>query len=56
MNDIAKCNGGECPIKDKCKRYTIENKGFFRGWLDNTPFTVWNNHVKCDFFIKNDKI
>lgn len=46
MTDISKCNGFECPIRDKCYRYT-------------GPSGIWqsyNNYVYdngCDDFIDN---
>lgn len=43
MPDISKCNGKDCPIKEKCFRYT-SNASMWQAWH---PFKYDNG---CDAF------
>ncbi|WP_338761800.1 hypothetical protein WAF17_16295 [Bernardetia sp. ABR2-2B] len=61
MNDIAKCAGVACEIKDSCKRFTTsisENEGYQD--IDSKYWTVPNNKVSvvekredCHLFYPN---
>ncbi|WP_338813180.1 hypothetical protein V9L05_17790 [Bernardetia sp. Wsw4-3y2] len=65
MNDIAKCAGLDCAIKETCKRFTIsvgENEGYFdvedsAYWVypDNKVSVVEKNR-DCDFFYPNPPV
>jgi hypothetical protein len=52
MVDITKCRGGNCPIKEKCYRFTAK-AGFRQSYFFNPPFEIigkFDNHVKCEYF------
>jgi hypothetical protein len=34
MTDITKCTGQNCPIKDKCYRYTAKESEYSQSWAD----------------------
>lgn len=46
MADITMCNGGDCPVKDKCYRFTAKPSEFRQSYFLNTPF----KDDKCDMF------
>ena len=49
MSDISKCNGVNCPIKDKCYRYTAPD-GYWQSWgafvYDDGCDDFWQNELK----------
>lgn len=45
MPDISKCNGKDCPIKEKCFRYTSKSS-MYQTYSD---FEYKNG---CDYFMK----
>ena len=47
MNYIAKCTGTNCPIKEKCYRYVIQ-EDTNQTWLPNVPYDT--NKNKCPKF------
>jgi hypothetical protein len=49
MPDISKCNGNNCPIKEKCHRYTITSS--FRQYWTNFEFN--NVTQSCVGFWEN---
>lgn len=51
MADITKCNGGQCPIKEKCYRYTAQADDY-QSWFFSPPFEVdmENKTFKCDMY------
>lgn len=50
MSDITKCPGGDCPIKDKCYRFTASTDEFGQSYFKDPPFTIKNSHLICDMF------
>lgn len=48
MADISKCYGGECPLKEKCYRFTAPENEQWQAFFVFVPF---NNELKeCDMF------
>jgi hypothetical protein len=45
MADISKCKGTDCPIKEKCRRYTAPS-GIRQSWFAEVPL----KDGKCDFY------
>ena len=45
MADITKCEGGSCPYKEKCLRYTARD-GSFQSYFTEIPI----KDGKCDWF------
>lgn len=48
MVDITKCTGENCPLKDKCYRYTIP----LGEWQSYTNFQYNHDKKDCEFFIE----
>ena len=46
MNDITRCKGLFCPVKEECYRYTIGPYQEGESHFSNPPF----KNSKCDFF------
>lgn len=46
MNDITRCKGLFCPVKDDCIRYNIGPIEDGEPYFSKPPF----NNSKCDFF------
>lgn len=34
MTDISKCDGEDCPLKDKCYRYTAPSDDLYQSWVE----------------------
>ena len=45
MSDITKCNGRNCPVKQKCKRYTAK-ESFLQSYFSESPI----KDGKCDMY------
>ena len=56
--DITKCNGQNCPIKEKCYRFTSESKSIYQSHFIEIPgkFEIVDGQYgrkilwKCDMF------
>ena len=49
MPDIAKCNGTDCPVKEKCFRFTSEpdeHQSYFVG----APGEMKDGKFTCDYY------
>lgn len=49
--DGTKCQGGDCPIKEACYRYTAPVSDFRQSWFCEYPF----KDGECDMFWNNEK-
>ena len=47
MADITKCSGHECPIKEKCHRFTAES-GVWQSYFTNVPGKIEEGKFTCD--------
>lgn len=45
MPDITKCKGNNCPLKDKCYRFT-STSSYYQSYFVGIPY----ENGKCDFF------
>ena len=57
MGDICKCEGKDCPLKDKCFRFQKRSNSY-ETYFTSIPFDV--KKKSCKFFVerqrfKNDK-
>jgi len=57
MADISMCSGKDCPLKDKCYRYTAPQSEY-QSWFTNPP--IKEEDKTCEYFwdnkeYKNDK-
>ena len=46
--DITKCNGLNCPLKEKCYRFTAP-KGERQSWI-KAPFKIDKGKFDCEMF------
>ena len=55
MPDISKCFGNDCPLKEKCFRYTCKPDELWQSYND---FKSYLNEDKtdCEQFISNDRL
>ena len=38
MADITKCEGKDCPLKEKCYRFTTKDNEFRQSYFTETPY------------------
>ena len=55
MPDITMCKDIDCPIKDKCYRFTATPSEFRQSYFIDSPI---NKNGECEYFvnIKKDKL
>jgi hypothetical protein len=46
MADITMCKGGECPFKEKCKRFTATANEYYQAYFIDVPY----DNYKCDMY------
>lgn len=46
MPDITKCEGTDCPVKEKCYRFTARDSEFRQSYFATPPY----KDGKCDHF------
>ena len=46
--DIQKCDGKDCIVKEKCKRFTATKS--IPDWFIAAPFTIDKGLFKCEMF------
>lgn len=52
MIEITKCDGANCPLKEKCFRYTAKN-AYWYYYFTNAPYDKEKNN--CDYYLDNEK-
>lgn len=50
MADICMCSGGDCPMKDKCYRYTAPKSEYWQSMFTTPPI---NEMGECEYFWDN---
>lgn len=50
MSDITKCHGFECPVKEKCKRFTDTPEKYWQAYFLDPPYYINDNVFKCDMY------
>lgn len=58
MADITMCNVTDCPVKEKCHRFTADANPYRQSWFTEPPFEIYDNgggiKMKCDMFWGED--
>ena len=49
--DITKCNSTTCPLRDSCKRYTIESTEY-QSWFQAAPY----KDGSCEYYLPNKSL
>lgn len=55
MADITKCSGDDCPLKDKCYRYTAVADEFWQAFFVKPPGQYIENQFVCKEFWGNEE-
>lgn len=50
MPDIAKCAGTDCPVKEKCFRFTAKPSEFRQSYFSNAPGKLEGNKFTCTYY------
>lgn len=50
MADITMCEGKDCPLKEKCRRFTDTPTPKRQSWFTISPWKENNGVIKCEFF------
>ena len=53
MSDITKCYGIDCPVRDKCWRYTASAERY-QSYFTENPSDVINDRFTCDVYWGED--
>ena len=48
MADICKCEGIDCPLKEKCYRFVALSSEFHQSYFAEVPYNKEDN--KCEYF------
>jgi len=48
---LQKCYGGECPVKDKCLRFTKKSHEYMQPYFKAEPFVIEYGYFMCQHFI-----
>ena len=55
MPDIAMCEGGMCPIKETCYRFTADPSDY-QSYFGNPPFKEVDGSPECEYHWKSEKL
>lgn len=47
MADISKCEGTNCPLKEKCYRYTVKDDEYWQSYFTKIPYDIESG--ECDY-------
>jgi hypothetical protein len=50
MSDMTMCHGFDCPVKEKCKRFTSKPSELWQAYFLNPPYTITDNVFECNMF------
>jgi hypothetical protein len=50
MTDISKCEGIDCPIRDKCRRFTAKPNEYWQSYIVQNELMGDYKNGKCDEF------
>lgn len=53
MPDITMCMGSECPLKEKCYRFTATPLPDYQSWFVSVNYNPETS--KCSFFMTNER-
>ena len=54
MPDISKCDGKNCPLKEKCYRFTATSDKYGQSYFSEPPFTIVEEKFNCNYFWNNE--
>ena len=56
MPDISMCEGGMCPIKETCYRFTADPSEYMQSYFGNPPFKEVDGSSECEYYWKREKL
>ena len=48
--DISKCSGEDCPIKEKCYRFTAPTSEFMQSYFFKPPLEIKDGAFTCEMY------
>ena len=48
--DISKCSGEDCPIKEKCYRFTAPTSEFMQSYFFKPPLEIKDGVFTCEMY------
>ena len=49
MSDITKCRGKDCPVRETCHRFTVQ-EGYWQSWFMDSPSKVVDGRFICNSY------
>jgi len=53
--DLDMCEGLNCPLKNRCYRYTAPKDYKYQSYMIGSPFRKEKGKIVCDLFIKDKR-
>ena len=50
MSDITMCPSTDCPVKDKCHRFTANKNELWQSYFLDVPGKIENDKFTCDMY------
>lgn len=50
MADISKCSGEDCPVKEKCYRFTATASEFMQSYFFEPPLKIKDGVFTCEMY------
>jgi hypothetical protein len=50
MSDMTMCHGFDCPVKEKCKRFSSIPNEHWQAYFLNPPYTITDKVFECNMF------
>jgi hypothetical protein len=50
MSDITKCHGLDCPVKEKCKRFTARSNDNWQAYFLEPQYDKTDTSFTCDMY------
>jgi hypothetical protein len=50
MSDITMCPGTDCPVKEKCYRFTANTSEFMQSYFFTPPFEIKDGVFTCEMY------
>jgi hypothetical protein len=55
MASIEMCDGTNCPVKDKCYRFTAPKSYKYQDFMIEVPFRKEKGKTVCDLFVRDKR-
>jgi hypothetical protein len=48
--DIRMCRGTNCPVREKCYRFTAPPSEYWQSFFSEVPIRIEDGKLKCDYY------